>query len=428
MRYVDRLIRHTPLPSQQKFHDSAARFKGFSGPIGSGKSQALCQEAIRLSYQNPGRTGLIGAPTYPMLRDATLTSLVEILEANEIPFDLNKSDYVLTMKDNGTRILLRSVDEFDRLRGTNLAWFGLDELTYTQEGAWLRLEGRLRDPKAIRRCGFAVWTPKGFDWVHRKFITHPVEGYEAIQAQPFENRFLLNEVPDFYERLKASYDENFFRQEVLGSYLNVRAGLVYQSFRREANVLEMQPVRGVAILWALDFNVDPLCSLVAQQYRNELRVLDEIVLRRASTEQLCEEFEKKFGRPDGGVEVYGDANGTARHTNSESTDYGVIRDFFRDRGIRVQFKVQRSNPSVRDRVGLVNSKLRSKSDEVSLFVSPKCKELIDDFEQVSYEEESTQIDKDKDRKRTHASDALGYLVWQRFHDNGTVGERGQRLI
>jgi hypothetical protein len=47
-----------------RFHESNARFKGFSGPIGSGKSQALCQEAIKLSYLNPGRTGLVGAPTY----------------------------------------------------------------------------------------------------------------------------------------------------------------------------------------------------------------------------------------------------------------------------------------------------------------------------------------------------------------------------
>jgi len=63
-------IEYTPLESQKKFHASKARFKGFSGPIGSGKSQALCQEAIKLSYQNPGRTGLIGAPTYqtPMPR------------------------------------------------------------------------------------------------------------------------------------------------------------------------------------------------------------------------------------------------------------------------------------------------------------------------------------------------------------------------
>src|ERR1700719_537632 len=60
------LIEYDPLPSQRTFHESAARFKGFSGPIGSGKSQALCHEAIRLSYLNPGRQGLIGAPTYSL--------------------------------------------------------------------------------------------------------------------------------------------------------------------------------------------------------------------------------------------------------------------------------------------------------------------------------------------------------------------------
>ncbi len=60
------------------------------------------------------------------------------------------------MQHTGSRILLRAVDEFERLRGTNLAWFGLDELTYTMEGARLRLEGRLRDPQggaALRICG-----------------------------------------------------------------------------------------------------------------------------------------------------------------------------------------------------------------------------------------------------------------------------------
>lgn len=63
-RWVE--IAYAPLPSQLKFHNSTARFKGLSGPIGSGKSQALCQEAIRLSYLNQGRQGLIGAPTYAL--------------------------------------------------------------------------------------------------------------------------------------------------------------------------------------------------------------------------------------------------------------------------------------------------------------------------------------------------------------------------
>ena len=148
LRRIARDIAYHPLPSQQKFHDSAARFKGFSGPIGSGKSQAVCHEAIRLTYLNQGRLGLLGAPTFPMLRDATQAALFEILDGNKIPFDHNKAENTLIMRDTRSKILFRPMDEFERLRGTNLAWFGLDELTYTQEEAWLRLEGRLRDPKA----------------------------------------------------------------------------------------------------------------------------------------------------------------------------------------------------------------------------------------------------------------------------------------
>ena len=170
-------------------------------PIGSGKSQALCQEAVRLSYLNPGRQGLIGAPTYQILRDATLTSFLQVLGSNGIRHDLNKSELVLVMKDTRSRISFRAVDDFERLRGTNLAWFGVDELTYTSEDAWLRLEGRLRDPLARRLSGFAVWTPKGFDWVYQRFIRDRVDGYDVVLAKPYENRHVLDRVPDFYDRL-----------------------------------------------------------------------------------------------------------------------------------------------------------------------------------------------------------------------------------
>jgi hypothetical protein len=422
----ERAIDYRPLPSQNKFHQCNASFKGFSGPIGSGKSAALCHEAIRMSYKNPGRTGLIGAPTYPMLRDATLTALIELLNDNEIPFELNKSDYVLTMKDTGSRILLRSVDEFERLRGTNLAWFGLDELTYTQEGAWLRLEGRLRDPKASVRCGFAVWTPKGFDWVYRKFIQNPVPGYAAILAQPYENKFLLEQVPDFYERLKGSYDDNFFRQEVLGDYLNQKGGLVYQAFTREGNIKKISVDAGKPVCWAVDFNVDPMSSLVVQMRNQEFFVLDEIVLKRAATEQACEEFERRFGTPRVGIIVFGDASGAAMQTSGFS-DYQIIKKFFGSRSAKVSYRIPTANPRVRERVAAVNARLRNVYGDVNLWVDPKCRELIADFEQVAYKEDSTEIDKDKDRRRTHLSDALGYLICQEAKGD-TIGERGMRLF
>ena len=66
------------------------------------------------------------------------------------------------MKDTGSRIYFRAVDDFERLRGTNLAWFGLDELTYTAEEAWLRLEGRLRDPRASRLVRIRGLDAEGF--------------------------------------------------------------------------------------------------------------------------------------------------------------------------------------------------------------------------------------------------------------------------
>ena len=94
-------IGYEQLPSQREFHRSKARFKGFSGPIGSGKSHALCWEAIRMSYINPGRLGLLGAPTYPMLRDATQATLLDILDRTLTPMGgrLLKRWMLLPLKD-----------------------------------------------------------------------------------------------------------------------------------------------------------------------------------------------------------------------------------------------------------------------------------------------------------------------------------------
>ncbi|HUS05325.1 MAG TPA: terminase family protein [Bryobacteraceae bacterium] len=427
---ISRGIEYSKLPSQARFHNSEARFKGYSGSIGSGKSQALCQEAIKLSYVNGGRTGLIGAPTYPMLRDATLPTLLHILDENGLPYELSKAESVIRMKDTGSRILLRAVEEYDRLRGTNLAWFGIDELSYTQEESWLRLEGRLRDPKATQLRGFAVWTPKGFDWVYSRFIANPVAGYAVIQAEPFENRFILDKVPDFYERLKASYDDKFFRQEVLGEYLSANSGLVYNQFNKIRHVDEEVRVnQSLPLLWALDFNVNPMSSIIAQVQGTEVAVLDEIVIPRASTTEACDEFLRKFPRHAGGLVVYGDASGNSMKT-SGTTDYDIMRGYFRNTHYaRIDYRVPRANPAVRERILTVNGRLQSAAGTSSLKVSPLCKNLILDFEQVMYKPDTAVIDKEKDSKRTHVSDALGYLLWQIAKDSQQpIGPQRNRLF
>ena len=87
------------------------------------------------------------------------------------------------------------------------------------------------------------------------------------------------------------------------------------------------------------------------------------------------------------------------------------------------------NPSVRDRVALMNAQLAAADGEARLFIDPQCHELVQDFEEVTFKPESSVIDKDRDSKRTHLSDALGYLVWQVCRGtDGPFGEQRYRLL
>jgi len=131
--------------------------------------------------------------------------------------------------------------------------------------------------------------------------------------------------------------------------------------------------------------------------------------------------------------VYADASGAHMQTTG-SSDLGVLKKFFRSGEYgAVEFKVPRSNPAVRDRVQMVNAALQTAEGDGRLAnsrlkIAARCKELIKDLEQVAYKENTQMIDKDRDPRRTHLSDALGYLVWQELRMGEKVGERGTRLI
>jgi hypothetical protein len=66
--------------------------------------------------------------------------------------------------------------------------------------------------------------------------------------------------------MKASYDEKFYEQECLGHYLNVYAGRVYHSYEPALNDAEQgfSPMSDQGLLWGIDFNVDPMASVLCQ--------------------------------------------------------------------------------------------------------------------------------------------------------------------
>jgi hypothetical protein len=230
--------------------------------------------------------------------------------------------------------------------------------------------------------------------------------------------------------LKAQYDEQFYRQEVLGEYLNIFAGACYHAFdekRCADQRLQFEPnLDGLA--WTLDFNIDPMASLICQvKGARRLDVLNEITLSVGNAERMCEAFVaaaqpylEAWRAARGGfplpVKLFGDASGHARSLVGKTT-YAVIEQYFRDiaRDFKMEMNANTSNPSVIDRVGAVNAMLYNARGEVGCRIDPGCKELITDLFEVSWcKDNQHEIDKKRDRQRTHWSDALGYLIFRDF--------------
>jgi hypothetical protein len=317
----------------------------------------------------------------------------------------------------------------------------LDELTYTREEAWTRVLGRLRHPEARRLCGCAVWTPKGYDWVHHRFVEQQHPDYHFVQATPKENTHLPS---DFYDQLKQAYAERFYRQEALGEYLDVYGGNAYYAFSEE-NIREVEYDPGLGLCWALDFNVDPMCAVICQieEHRQRswhpsnpsarlVRVLDEIILPDSNTEAAVREFIRRTEELNGfplptPLTIYGDASGNSRSTKSATTDYQVIEEMFRRQPFRVAMRQNTSNPAIRDRVNTMNNMMKSASGSRNLFIHPKCRELLKDLRQVRWHRDAmgnpTGVLDKSDPQRTHVSDALSYLVAQEWGLRPVGGER-----
>jgi Terminase large subunit, T4likevirus-type, N-terminal len=444
---------YEPQPSQFRFHVARCRYKGYSGPIGSGKSFALSYEAIRLAYKNAGRWGLIGAPTFPILRDTTQRAFIDTLEREEIRYKHDRTENIIRLPDCGSSILFRSVDHFERLRGTNLAWFGLDELTYTKQESWLRLQGRLRDPLAAEQCGFAAWTAKGYDWVHKTFIKQKSPDHVAIIAAPFENHRLK----DYYESLAKTYDERFYRQEVLGEYLNIFTGRAYYAFDRETHLSaeKCQYDPNLPLVWSLDFNNTPMCSVIGQvavhtraahhdwlhdtrtdeQVKREFRILDEISLLNSNIGEACAEFERKAlamtKRRPLRVIVHGDASGN-NSNHAGKSDWELVLRYFRDtKDIIIEKRVPAANGHVKDRVNTVNAKLMNFKREVGIWIHPRCEALTEDLEQTGWKLDSQKNVTgvlDQAGGRTHITDALGYLIVQEEPLRSRGGFQAERVI
>ena len=233
---------------QREFWDSDARFRAFTGGVGSGKTRLGC---LSVFAQPPGSLGVVAAPTYPMLRDATLRTFLELARDGKV-LDTWHASEMLARLVNGSEVMFRSADDPDRLRGPNIGWFWLDEAAMMGVDVWNIMLGRLREAPGR---AWLTTTPRGDNWIYDRWVRKALPGYAMIRSSSRDNPFLP---PDFIANLESAYTSRFARQEIEGEFLLDVPGALWK--RAELDAHRVQSAR---VFSRVVVGVDPKASAEA---------------------------------------------------------------------------------------------------------------------------------------------------------------------
>lgn len=383
---------------QRDFVDTDTPYTAFVAGIGSGKTYAGCVRALNASLGKLGsRTiqtpnlGVITAPTYPMLRDATLRTFQEVAQ----PYikSLNRSGMVITM-NNGSEILLRTADNPDRLRGPNVSWWYGDEAAMYGNDVWRIMIGRLRQ-FGQRGYAWLTTTPRGRNWIYQLFVNDD-DRYELIRAASSDNVYLAR---DIIEAWQGEFSGDFARQELLGEFIAHR-GLVYEEFSHDRHVVtEMPPsfhyvVCGVdwgyanpGVMIVAGMDGDGRLWLLTERYQRQQRIEEwaEVALELRATygvdEFVCDPSEPDY------IRTLQEAGVNAHKANNT---------------------VMTGIQAVKHRLATYGE--TSRGTLPRLVISRSCVNLISEFEQYQWRENRDGMHDAPVKTNDHAMDAMRYLV------------------
>jgi phage terminase large subunit-like protein len=223
------------------------------------------------------------------------------------------------------------------------------------------------------------------------------------------------------ERLEAMYPEGSVDRRIRleGELLPAIAGSrAYPAFNRVLHVNPHLTMRHLdfrlPLLWAVDFNVEPMASTVWQCQDGVYRGFAEITIESdASPQSMADQFRRLF--PTHGAElcIYGDASGQNRGQTGRSS-YALLLDGLRNSKHVVRLYIPTKNPHIQDRVNSVNALLRAGDGRVRMEVCPQMVETIADFEGVLRDSKGglkkTSNKSDPYFRRTHWTDGVGYMT------------------
>lgn len=402
MREVEKLRLH---PKQMEVFKSPARFRVVVAGRRWGKT-ALSRVLIITRAKEKKRKIWYVAPTYKMAKQIMWLDLLEAIPKRWVR-KVNETSLAITLV-NGTRIELKGADKADSLRGVGVDFLVLDEYQDMTEETWTKV---LRPTLADRR-GDAIFigTPKAYNILYDVYkkgqnpLAVTSRQWQSWQFPTITSPFIpASEI----EAARADMDPKSFAQEFLASF-ETMSGRVYYPFDRTEHVGEYAFNPKLPIWVGMDFNIDPMSTVIFQPQKDgTVWAVDEVVLFGSNTEEICEELDKRYFRHQLQIIIYPDpAGGQRQHARGE-TDLDILRE----KGFK-KLKFRKRHPFVADRVNAMNRMLMSADGQIRMRIDNRCKHFINALEQTIYKKGSRDVDKAAGVE--HSADAGGYCIELEF--------------
>jgi phage terminase large subunit len=415
-------------------------YGGFFGGIGSGKTATGTHFALAMMKSNPHPTGFIGANSYQQLNQSTLKNFFDYVDkygllyvygtkpprAWNIRSKFKEHRGIITFAF-GPQIIVRSMENYNDIRGIEIGWFWLDETRDTRKEAWDVIKGRMRDASSKNRAGLITTTPNGHDWQHQEFIIKPGttsddgkilnKDHIHVISSTYENRKNLPE--GYIESLEDSYDSFIAKQELMGEFVNTQSGRAYYAYTDLNHDKSIKYDPNLALFIGMDFNVDPMTAVLYQNYTQQdthgrthimSKIFKVYYLRGSNTTLTIKKIVNDFPKAVSYI-LTPCQSSIARQTVAPIgiNDLALVRGEFVGKPLRIAMRTK--NPLIRDRLIITNNRL----DKKLVMINPNgegCKELISDWQMAYYKEGTSDIDWGGPL-RGHACAAFDYS--QQYH-------------
>ena len=379
---------------QETIANNKSRFRVAVTGRRFGKTHVAMRELAKHASK-PDQQVWYVAPSYRMAKGIVWDQFKNKLKELRWIDQSNEAELKLRLK-NGSVIHLKGADNPDSLRGVGLDFIILDEFQDITPETWTTV---LR-PTLSDKGGKAMFlgTPRGVgSFSHEMFtMAKETDDWAAFTYTTLDGG---NVPEEEIEQAKRDMDDKTFQQEYLATF-NTYSGQVYYNFDREHSVkAHNSAVHEIHV--GIDFNVDPMSCSVAVIEGRTVYFIDEIVMKGSNTDEVCDELKRRY--PNSRIIMYPDPAGRQRKTSAGGrTDISILQNA----GFTV--KVRNAHTPIRDRVNSVNAKLKNSNGERSLFVDPKCRQIITSLERMVYKPGTSVIE--KDGELDHMADAVGYLI------------------